>query len=139
MEENHISTSEDTQWVTLDSRGFYLKSIDVNSLTRNWPLRLRKQTSVHVEVYSDEDVMLEALERSEIKTGYRIEQDSNSIHAFNVVFKGWQIADRLTIRDKYVGARIQDELTVDVTNYGNDSVFLRKGTPLGHLIISANC
>lgn len=140
---DEINTTRSTQtkscWEVLDSRPFYLKHIDVNALTSTWPYRFSKQTSIHIEVFSDEDVMLEALERCDVKTGYCIDQDSGTILGFNTIFRGWQIADRLTIRDKYVGVQAEQELTIQVTNYGNESVFLRKGTPLGHLIISANC
>lgn len=137
MEDNSIKKSSSC-WEVLDSRAFYLKSIDVTSLTQNWPCRLREKTSMHIEVFSDDDVMLEPLERSNIKTGYRIEQDGISILGFNVMFRGWQIGERLTVRDKYVGLQAEDELTIQVTNYGEESTFLRKGTPLGHLIISPN-
>lgn len=140
MEDNTNQKSSSLCWnVDLDPRIFNLRNIDVSSLIQNWPCRLREQTSLHIEVFSDEDVMLESLERCNIKTGYRIEQDGLSILNFNVMFRGWQIAERLTVRDKYVGLHAEDELTIQITNYGEGSAFLRKGTPLGHLIISPNC
>ena len=130
---------------TWSKRSLYnpLMLVNVDELISSWPSYLHNQTFINIEVFAAEEICFEPLDKHEVRTGLRLLQSSDPDHYYgssnyNVMFKGWHILDRLVARDRFVPVDYIEELRLEVANFSNEEVVLKKGAQLGHLVISLN-
>lgn len=112
-----------------------IKQINFELLIKTLPKDVIKDTTLEIKIYSNENITLSPCEKKFIETGIKLDVFMPFTH--NISFEGYRNTLGLEMETKYI-LPMGEELKIEVSNYGLCNVEIRKGMPLGKLILSSN-